>query len=39
MRNRLVHAYFDMNLDILWTTATESAPALLVQIQPLLQSE
>lgn len=23
MRNRLVHAYFDINLDILWTTAQE----------------
>jgi len=21
MRHRLVHAYFDINLDILWTTA------------------
>jgi uncharacterized protein with HEPN domain len=27
MRHRLVHAYFDINLDILWTTASEAAPA------------
>jgi uncharacterized protein with HEPN domain len=25
MRNRLVHAYFDINRDILWTTVTEAA--------------
>jgi len=29
MRHRLVHAYFDVNLDILWRTATEDVPALL----------
>jgi uncharacterized protein with HEPN domain len=36
MRHRLVHAYFDINLDLLWTTATEAAPALLAQIRPIL---
>jgi uncharacterized protein with HEPN domain len=39
MRHRLVHAYFDVNLDILWTTAVETAPALLTQIAPLLESD
>jgi len=39
MRNRLVHAYADVNLDILWTTATEAAPALLAQIRPLLDQD
>ena len=29
MRNRLVHAYFDIDLDVLWKTATEEIPALL----------
>jgi uncharacterized protein with HEPN domain len=29
MRHRLVHAYFDVNLDILWRTATDDVPALL----------
>jgi uncharacterized protein with HEPN domain len=29
MRHRLVHAYFDINLDILWRTATDDVPALL----------
>jgi len=28
MRNRLVHAYFDIDLDILWRTAAEEVPAL-----------
>src|SRR6516165_6066650 len=28
MRNRLVHAYFDINRDILWTTVTDAAPPL-----------
>jgi uncharacterized protein with HEPN domain len=37
MRHRLVHAYFDIDLDILWTTAVEAAPALLAQIKPLLE--
>ena len=36
MRHRLVHAYFDINLDLVWTTATEAAPALLAQVEPLL---
>jgi uncharacterized protein with HEPN domain len=39
MRHRLVHAYFDINFDILWTTASETAPALLAQIRPLLASD
>jgi uncharacterized protein with HEPN domain len=36
MRNQLVHAYFDINHDILWTTATESVPELLAQVDRLL---
>jgi len=38
MRHRLVHAYSDINHDILWTTVTEAAPELLAQIKPLLGS-
>lgn len=26
MRNRLVHAYFDINLDILWSTVQQDLP-------------
>jgi uncharacterized protein with HEPN domain len=33
MRHRLVHAYFDVNLDILWRTATEDVPFLAVMFE------
>lgn len=36
MRNRLVHAYFDVDADILWTTVTESLPALLNELPSTL---
>jgi uncharacterized protein with HEPN domain len=29
MRDRLVHHYFDINLDVLWLTVTVDLPALL----------
>ncbi|MFH0810607.1 MAG: HepT-like ribonuclease domain-containing protein [Pseudomonadota bacterium] len=29
MRNRLIHAYFDVNHDILWKTVTEEIPPVL----------
>jgi uncharacterized protein with HEPN domain len=29
MRNRLVHAYFDINLDILWNTVEQDLPPLI----------
>ena len=34
MRHRLVHAYFDINLDILWQTVQEDIPALINLLQP-----
>ena len=39
MRNRLVHAYFDINHDILWTTVTEAAPPLVERIRKVLADE
>ena len=39
MRHRLVHSYFDINHDILWTTVTESVPELLAQVDRLLSSD
>jgi len=33
MRNRLVHAYFEVDPDILWATVTEALPALLEQLE------
>ena len=29
MRNRLIHAYFDVDNDVVWKAATEELPALL----------
>ena len=39
MRNRLVHAYFDINRDILWTTVTEAAPPLAEQLKNVLAGD
>jgi uncharacterized protein with HEPN domain len=33
MRNRLVHAYFDINRDILWDTVQLALPRLLAQLK------
>lgn len=35
MRDRLVHHYFDINLDILWHTVTEDLPGLLETLPPV----
>lgn len=35
IRNRLVHAYFDVDLDVLWYTATMAVPALLKQLETI----
>lgn len=39
MRNRLIHAYFDVDHDILWNTITEALPALEQQLEVLLKSQ
>ena len=39
MRNRLVHAYFSINLDIVWQTVQEDLPALIVQLEQILPHE
>ncbi len=36
MRHRLVHAYFDINLDILWQTVQEDLPGLIAQIEQVI---
>ncbi len=33
MRNRLVHAYFDINLDVVWSTVQEDLPGLIAQLE------
>ena len=39
MRNRLIHAYFDVNHDIVWKTAKDELPALLVQLRPMIDDQ
>jgi uncharacterized protein with HEPN domain len=39
MRHRLVHVYFDINLDILWQTVQVDLPVLIAQIEQLLSTE
>ena len=36
MRNRLTHAYWDIDLDIVWKTATKRIPELHEQLLPML---
>ncbi len=33
MRNRLVHAYFDVDLDIVWNTVVEELPRLIEELE------
>lgn len=36
MRNRLIHAYFNVDRDILWRTATEEVPSQLPPLRDLI---
>ncbi len=33
MRNRLIHAYFDVDLDRVWDTVKDDLPALIAQLE------
>lgn len=39
MRDKLVHDYFGVNLQVVWETALEEAPALEAAMRSLLASE
>ena len=39
MRNRLIHAYFDINLDILWKTVIEDLPPLIAELEKVLEGK
>jgi uncharacterized protein with HEPN domain len=39
MRNRLIHAYFDVDPEIVWKTVAEEIPALLPQLRITLSEE
>ena len=39
MRNRLVHGYFDINLDIVWDTIMEDLPPLVRNMEKVVPRE
>lgn len=39
MRNRLVHVYFDINLDVLWQTVQQDLPPLIAQLEAMVPQE
>ena len=38
LRNRLIHGYFDVNLDIVWDTILEDLPPLVKGLEELISS-
>ena len=36
MRNRLIHAYFDVDLDTIWSTVTKDLPVLKAELERIL---
>ena len=36
MRNRLIHAYFDIDHEVVWKTVTEELPRLLPRLRALV---
>jgi len=39
MRNRLVHGYFDVDVDVVWKTYIEFVPKLIEQLEAILAQE
>ncbi len=39
MRHKLIHAYFDLNLNIVWETVQDDLPVLIPQLEQLLSEE
>ncbi len=39
MRNRLIHAYYDVDLDRVWDTVTSDLPPLIFSLENLLKKE
>ena len=37
MRNRIVHAYFDVDLDIIWQVITQDLDSLLIEVEKAIQ--
>ncbi len=36
MRTRLIHAYFSINLDVVWSTSKEDIPSIITELKKLL---
>lgn len=39
MRNRLIHVYFDIDLDRVWDTLTDDLPPLIAKLEEALNTE
>ena len=39
MRNRLIHGYYDMDLDRIWDTVAEDLPPLVVALEKIVSRE
>jgi len=39
MRNRLIHAYYDVDLNVVWQTITEDLPPLVAALEQILSSQ
>lgn len=39
MRNRLIHVYFDIDLDRVWDTVTDDLPPLISALEKIVASE
>ena len=37
MRHRLVHAYYDVNLDVVWSTLREDLPPLIAALENVIE--
>jgi uncharacterized protein with HEPN domain len=36
MRNRLIHAYYDIDLDRVWDTVTSDLPPLITELEKII---
>lgn len=36
LRNRIVHAYFEIDLDVIWNIVTDDVPALITELERIV---
>jgi uncharacterized protein with HEPN domain len=39
MRNRLIHGYYDLDLDIVWSTVSDDIPPLVRMLEDVVRAE